>query len=61
MSINLEKNVFKCFDAKCGKEGDVIDFWAALHTLSERDSALELVRTFGLELFPRTGTEKRNG
>jgi transposase len=61
LSVHLEKNVFKCFDAKCGKEGDVIDFWAALQQQSPRDAALDLVRTFGLEPFPRTGTEKRNG
>jgi hypothetical protein len=37
----------------------VIDLWAALHRMSPRDAALDLVRTFGLE--PSTGPEKRNG
>jgi hypothetical protein len=31
-SVNLEKNVFHCFDAACGKKGDVIDLWAAVCT-----------------------------
>lgn len=58
-SVNLESNVYQCFDARCGSKGDVIDLWAALHRLSVREAALDLVRTFGLEPAPRT--EKRNG
>jgi transposase len=58
-SVNLELNKYQCFDAKCSSQGDVIDLWAALHKLSVRDAALELVRTFDLE--PAARTEKRNG
>ncbi len=60
-SVNLDENVFQCFDARCGRKGDVIDLSAALHGLSLRQAALDLVRTFGLEPAPRGGTEKRNG
>jgi DNA primase len=60
-SVNLEANVFQCFDKHCGQKGDVIDLWAALHGLSLREAALDLVRTFGLEACARHGTEKRNG
>jgi transposase len=60
-SVNLDANVFQCFDPKCGQRGDVIDLWAALHGLALRAAALELVHTFGLEPAPRNGTEKRNG
>ena len=60
-SVNLDENVFQCFDARCGKKGDVIDLWAAVHGQSLRAAALDLVRTFGLEPAPRGGTEKRNG
>ena len=42
-------------------KGDVIDLWAALHGLSLREAALDLVRTFGLEACAHHGTEKRNG
>src|SRR5262249_37505637 len=59
-SVNLEANVFQCFDKQCGHEGDVIDLWAALHGLSLREAALELVRTFGPEACARPATEKRN-
>jgi hypothetical protein len=60
-SVNLEANVFQCFDKQCGQKGDAIDLWAALHGLSLREAALDLVRTFGLEPCARHGTEKRNG
>jgi transposase len=60
-SVNLDDNVFQCFDKKCGQKGDVIDLWASVKGLSLREAALDLVHTFGLEPAPRSGTEKRNG
>jgi transposase len=48
-SVNLQDNVFTCFDARCGKKGDVIDLWAALHQLDVRAAAIDLIRTFDLE------------
>jgi hypothetical protein len=60
-SVNLQDNVFICFDAKCGKKGDVIDLWAALHQLNVRAAALDLIRTFNLEPAPAGPTEKRHG
>jgi transposase len=59
-SVNLDTNVFQCFDQGCGKKGDVIDLWSSIHGMSLREAALDLVRTFDLEPVPR-GTEKRNG
>jgi transposase len=58
-SVQLDHNVFQCFDARCGKKGDVIDLWAAVKGLSPRDAAIDLVTTFNVEPAPRT--EKRNG
>ena len=58
-SVNFDLHKYQCFDAKCQSQGDVIDLWAAIHKLSVRDAALDLVRTFDLE--PSTATEKRNG
>jgi transposase len=60
-SVNLDDNVFHCFDAKCGKRGDVIDLWSELHHLDLRAAAIDLVSTFALEPAPRSGTEKRHG
>jgi hypothetical protein len=50
-----------CFEVRCGKQGDVIDLWAALWQMSLRESALDLVRTFDLEPAPAKATEKRHG
>jgi hypothetical protein len=50
--VNLKDNVFTCFDARCGKKGDVIDLWAALHQMDLRGAAIDLVRTFNLEPAP---------
>jgi transposase len=60
-SVNLDENVFHCFDKQCGRKGDVIDLWAALHGTDLRAAALDLARTFHLEPVPRAGTGKRNG
>ena len=60
-SVNLDTNVYQCFDARCGSQGDVIDLWAALHQRDLRAAALDLVHVFALEPSPTTGTEKRNG
>jgi transposase len=59
-SVNLEANVFQCFDKGCGAKGDVIDLWSSVNGMSLREAALDLVRTFHLEPTAR-GTEKRNG
>jgi transposase len=60
-SVNLTENVFCCFDSRCGKQGDVIDLWAALKQMSLREAALDLVRTFDLEPARAKGPEKRHG
>ena len=59
LSVNLDKNVFQCFQPSCARKGDVIDLWAALHGLNLRQAAIELVQKFNLEPAPRT--EKRHG
>jgi len=58
-SVQLQENVFQCFDAKCAIKGDVIDLWAAVKGLKLRAAALELVALFNLE--PAPATEKRHG
>jgi DNA primase len=60
-SVNLSDNVFCCFDSRCGKQGDVIDLWAAVKQLSLREAALDLLHTFNLEPARAKGTEKRHG
>jgi DNA primase len=56
-SVNLDENVFQCFDAGCSHKGDVIDLWASVNSMSLREAAIDLVRTFYLEPAP----EQRRG
>jgi transposase len=58
-SVNLDKNVFQCFQPNCARKGDVIDLWAAVKGVTLRQAAVNLVQTFNLE--PAPATEKRHG
>ncbi len=55
-SVNLDTNVFHCFDAKCGAKGDVIDLWGGVAALDLRAAAVDLVHPFHLEPVPPIGT-----
>ena len=54
-SVNLGKNIFQCFHADCGAQGNVLDFWAAVHHLPVYEAALQLAETFHL---PRNREEE---
>jgi hypothetical protein len=60
-SVNLDADVYHCFDKQCNHKGDVIDLWAGVHGMCLRDAALDLLQTFHLEPAPAHGTEKRQG
>lgn len=47
-SVNLNKNIFRCFHAECGIQGNVLDLWGAVHRLPLYEAALDLAETFGL-------------
>jgi hypothetical protein len=49
-SVNLERNVFRCFCPDCGAKGNVLDLWAAVHGLPLAEAAKHLAQTFGLDL-----------
>jgi len=51
-SVALDKHVSRCFHAECRVQGNVLDFWAAIHRLPLYDAALNLAQTFSLELTP---------
>jgi hypothetical protein len=59
-SVNLEKQVFRCFHPPCAAQGNVLDLWAAVHRLPLRQAAEDLAQVFHLESAPRPATEKRN-
>jgi transposase len=47
-SVNMSKNIFRCFHAECGVQGNVLDLWGAVHRLPLYEAALHLAETFGL-------------
>jgi transposase len=47
-SVNLSENTFRCSNAKCAVQGNVLDLWAAIHRLPLYDAALHLAETFGI-------------
>ena len=66
LSVNLQRNIFRCFNPSCAAQGNVLDLWAAYHGVPLHEAALHLAETFGV-IPPRlekrltpTETEKRN-
>jgi transposase len=47
-SVNLQKNVFQCFDASCGAKGNVLDLWAQSRRLTIPQAAHDLAERFGI-------------
>jgi transposase len=47
-SVNLEKNVFQCFDASCGAKGNALDLWAQSQHLTIAQAAQDLAERCGV-------------
>jgi hypothetical protein len=47
-SVNVTKNIFRCFHADFAAQGNALDLWAAVHRLPLYEAALHLAETFGL-------------
>lgn len=45
-TVNVSKNVFKCFFESCGVHGNVLDFVAAIECCSVREAAIKLSEWF---------------
>ena len=48
-SVNLDKQVFRCFHGECAVQGNVLDLWAAVRRLPLYEATLDLAKTFGLQ------------
>jgi transposase len=55
-SVNLEKNIFQCFDAKCGAKGNVLDLWAKKQGMGLPEAARDLANRLGINQEQRRGT-----
>jgi len=49
-SVNLDKQVFRCFHGECAVQGNALDLWAAVRRLPLYEATLDLVKTFGLQI-----------
>lgn len=55
--MNLDKQVFQCFHAECAVQGNLLDFWMAVRRLPLYEAALDLAKTFGLQIGPNREEE----
>ena len=53
-SAHLGKHVFRCLNASCAAQGNVLDLWAAVHGLGLREAAIDLSATFNLSTTPNS-------
>ena len=51
-SVNLDKNIYQCFDPKCRSKGNVLDFWKSFQKLPLHQAAKHLAHTFHLSIKP---------
>jgi transposase len=49
-SVNLKRNVFRCFESCCRAQGNVLDFWSAYRQLPLYEAAIDLARTLRIDL-----------
>lgn len=49
-SVNLKRNIFRCFDSACLAQGNVLDFWMAYRKLPLHEAAEDLARTLQIDL-----------
>lgn len=47
-SVNCDKNIFQCFDAKCGAKGNVLDLWAKTQGMALPEAARDLMNRLGI-------------
>ena len=49
-SVNLKRNIFRCFDSACRAQGNVLEFWMAYRGLPLYEAAEDLAKTLRIEL-----------
>ena len=50
LCVNLKKHVFRCCNATCQAHGNALDLWATARHLSLYEAALDLAKTFQLNI-----------
>ncbi len=49
-SVNLKRNAFRCFDSKCGCQGNALDLYVAYTRKPLYEASIELTERLGIEL-----------
>ena len=49
-SVNLKRNIFRCFHRSCAAKGNVLDFWSSYKKLELYEAAQDMAQTFSVEL-----------
>lgn len=57
-SVHLGKNVFRCLNAACGKQGNALDLWSAVRQLPLRQATIDLADAFHLQLAPAAASHR---
>jgi len=47
-SVNIEKKIFQCFDAKCAAKGNALDLWAQAQSMALPEAARDLAKRLGM-------------
>jgi transposase len=58
-SVNLSKNIFHCFEATCGAQGNVLDLWAQVQRVTIPRAAYDLARRLKITPAQRRGTRQQ--
>jgi hypothetical protein len=59
-SVNLKRNVFRCFDTGCRAQGNVLDFWSTYRQLPLYEAAVDLAHTFQIDVPTQQGRQRSN-
>jgi transposase len=61
-SVSFKRDVFRCFESICQKQGNVLDFWCEYRQLPLYEAALDLAKTFKIEIPKKlTPASERSG
>jgi transposase len=49
-SVSFKRDVFRCFESACRRQGNVLDFWSHYRGLPLYEAALDLAKTFQIKI-----------
>ena len=52
--MSFKRDVFRCFESSCQKQGNVLDYWSHYRGLPLYEAALDLAQTFQIPIPKKT-------